>query len=119
MDPFCPSLVIPLTDEEMGTTVRELNHDGRIHFAGGGERCIHGTGADAIHGREGELVRFGMIEKFFHLFSKEDAGPELFAHRMIVEGFILGWMGIFRFSTEDDRKEAEIIPITRLQAIQP
>jgi hypothetical protein len=38
---------------------------------------------------------------------------------MIVEGFILGWMGIFRFSTEDDRKEAEIIPITRLQAIQP
>jgi len=38
---------------------------------------------------------------------------------MIVEGFILGWMGIFRFSTEDDRKEAEIIPITRLQAILP
>jgi len=60
-----------------------------------------------------------MIEKFFHLLSEEDTGPELFAHGLFV-GVFFGdkGMGNFRFSTEDDRKEAEIIPITRLQAIQ-
>lgn len=75
-----------LSSDELGTTLRALDDDGRLCVHGCLERCVGGGGAGDVEGWDGESVLSGIVEDLVDVLASDDAGRNDF-----VEACVCGW----------------------------